>query len=349
MESDRTKLKVGDIGTNAGEVFIVAEIGSNHNQSLDIAFETIDAAKECGANAVKFQSINVHKLYFNPTEDIAALHRKIDLDERWHSELQSYSRKKEINFFSAPTYIEAVDILERINVDIYKLASAQIGTFPQIVKKVAATQKIVLLSTGLVTTEELDGVVSIFHEEKNTNFIILHCNSIYPVPPEKINLQMIPFYINRYNCRVGFSDHSRGQTAAVAAVALGATVIEKHFTLSKDLPVPDAMISVDVKEFKELVATIRETELCLKERSRGKIEPEEESFKNAVIYRLILTRDKKKGDLFFKDDLKYLRHPSGIDARKENEVLGRRSVLDLKKGIILQRNMIGEKTWPKKF
>jgi sialic acid synthase SpsE len=160
---------------------------------------------------------------------------------------------------------------------------------------------------------------------------------------------MIPFYINRYNCRVGFSDHSRGQTAAVAAVALGATVIEKHFTLSKDLPVPDAMISVDVKEFKELVATIRETELCLKERSRGKIEPEEESFKNAVIYRLILTRDKKKGDLFFKDDLKYLRHPSGIDARKENEVLGRRSVLDLKKGIILQRNMIGEKTWPKKF
>ena len=135
--------------------YVIAEIGSNHNQSLTLAYESIDAAVECGADAVKFQSIDIDQLYYQPSEKIKALHQKIDMEEKWHGLLSDYCQNKGITFFSAPTYLKAIDIMEEIDVPLYKLASAQIGTFPQLVEKVAATGKPVILSTGIVTTNEL--------------------------------------------------------------------------------------------------------------------------------------------------------------------------------------------------
>ena len=137
---------VRDKTIGGSETFVVAEIGSNHNQSLSLAYESIDAALECGADAVKFQSISIDHLYYQPSESTRALHKKIDLNEKWRLLLDNYCRKKGIIFFSAPTYLEAVDILEEINVPLYKLASAQIGTFPQIIEKVAKTGKPIIPS-----------------------------------------------------------------------------------------------------------------------------------------------------------------------------------------------------------
>src|SRR5687767_7014684 len=142
-------IKVGDKHIGGDKTFIIAEIGSNHNQDKQLAFESIEAAKESGADAVKFQSLNVEKMYFNPSDDIKKLHKKIDLEESWHRELKEFSEKKELIFFSSPTYLSSVDLLESLDVVLYKLASAQIGTFPQLVRKVAGLGKPTIFSTGI--------------------------------------------------------------------------------------------------------------------------------------------------------------------------------------------------------
>ena len=182
---------VRDKTIGGSETFVVAEIGSNHNQSLSLAYESIDMAVDCGADAVKFQSINIDQLYYQPSESTRALHKKIDLDEKWHWLLDDYCRKKGIIFFSAPTYLGAVDILEEINVPLYKLASAQIDTFPQIIEKVAKTGKPIILSTGIVTRTELIEVTRIIQKYDNHKIIILHCNSIYPTPYDKVFLPVM--------------------------------------------------------------------------------------------------------------------------------------------------------------
>ena len=210
---------------------------------MSLAKETIQAAKDSGAHAVKFQSLNIDQLYLKPTEDIINVHKKIDLQEHWHKELQSYSKKLGITFFSSPTYLDAVDILEDLDVPVFKLASAQVGTFPQLVRKVAATKKPTILSTGIATFDQLQKILQIFEDEMNPNCIVLHCNSIYPVPYEKINLGRIQFFKKCFGKIVGFSDHSNGFYTAVAAVAMGAKVVEKHFTVDRNLPVPDAEFS----------------------------------------------------------------------------------------------------------
>ncbi len=327
---------------NKKETTIIAEIGSNHNQSFELACETIDAAVECGADIVKFQSINVEKLYYNPSQETLNLHRKIDLEESWHSLLKEYCDKRNIVFMSTPTYLESIDILEKIGVKYYKLASAQIGTFPQLVEKIAKLHKLVFLSTGIVTVNELDKAVEIFRKEENSNFTILHCNSIYPVPYEKVNLGMIDFYRKRYGCNVGFSDHTEGIEASIAAVSIGASVIEKHFTLSKNLPVPDAAISVEPDSFKKMILSIRNVEKMLSFKERVSIEPEESKFKNAILYRLFMEKDRTVGEKLQEGDFKYLRYTSGIDARDEHSVVGKTLVKNIKKGELLFPDFYGE-------
>lgn len=317
------KISVSDKAVIGGErTFIVAEIGSNHGGDFARAKDSISAAAEVGADAVKFQSIDLVNLYANPTPKIRALHRMIDMEESWHARLKEQCDQEGVIFFSSPTYIRAVEILEGIGVDLYKLASAQVGVFPQLVEKVAKLGKPTLLSTGLVTYGDLGCVVKTFRKCENWQFIILHCNSIYPTPPEKVCLDRMAVYRDMFGCPVGFSDHTQGIAVPLAAVARGAKVIEKHFTLSKNLDTPDASFSSEPGEFESLVKGVRAVEsACMATGPRLQIEPEEQSFKDAIRYRLVLTCSKEKNDPFDFSDFEYKRHPGGVDCVNESLVV----------------------------
>ncbi len=297
------------------KTYIIAEIGSNHNQDLSLAKEMILAAKESGADAVKFQSINVNELYFSPNEKIKELHKKIDLDEKWHYDLKDYCDKVDILFHSSPTYLKAIDLLEKLNVEIYKLASAQIGTFPQLIDAVIKLKKPTLLSTGIVSYSDLEKVVKMFNNYNHDNFAIFHCNSLYPTPYEKANLHLIEVYKSMFNKTVGYSDHTEGIYASLSAVTLGAKIIERHFTTDKNLPIPDASISILPDQFRNMVKGIRAIESALERKDRTELETEEKSFKENILYRLILKKDKNENESFCLDDFEYKRHPQGIDCR----------------------------------
>ncbi len=303
------------------KTFIIAEIGSNHNQSMTLAKEMILAAKEAGADAVKFQSINVNELYYNPSQKIKELHKKIDLTETWHSELKEFCDANNIIFHSSPTYLKAVEILKQLDVPLYKLASAQIGTFPQLVEAVAKLKKPTLFSTGIVSYSELEQVVRLFYKHHHDNFAILHCNSLYPTPYIKANLHLIEVYKQMFGKTVGYSDHTEGIYASLAAVSLGAKIIERHFTTDKTLPVPDAAISIVPSEFRQMVEGIRAIEQTMLSKSRIELEIDEKNFKEAILYRLVLKHDKAEGEHFTTDDFEFKRHHKGIDCREMNIVI----------------------------
>jgi len=308
-----------------GKTFIIAEIGHNHQGSLNKAMDLMLAAKNCGADAVKFQSINVDELYYSPTLETRKLHKKIDLDESWHHLLAEYCDKKGIIFFSAPTYLKAVDLLEDVDVSLYKLASAQIGTFPQLVEKVIKTGKPVILSTGIVNLFELKNIIQLFKKFNNNQFVILHCNSIYPTPFDKVHLPVMKMISKEFNCLVGFSDHTPGDTAPIAAVAMGAKVIEKHFALSRKLPVPDAPFSLEPNEFKVMVDKIRQVEEMLVVNNRNNIHEEEKSFKDGIKSRLVSKKILEAGAFVNIDDFDFMRHPSGVDAVNLNELIAQKA------------------------
>jgi len=277
-------------------VFIIAEIGSNHAQSLSVATESIEAAARAGANAVKFQSIQLDELYHEPTEQTRELHRRIDLPEEWHQPLKDHCEQHNVTFVSSPTYLRAIDILEDVGVAAYKLASAQVAVFPQLVDRVARLGKPVYLSTGLVTFDELDETVKIFRAANNARFTILHCNSVYPAEPAIVHLRHMKTIADRYGSAVGFSDHTASSTAAIAAVALGATALEKHFTLSRSLDTPDAICSIEPGEFTAYVAAIRETEQILSPETDRMLEASEADFRARIQHGLLTTTAIRAGD-----------------------------------------------------
>ena len=291
------KLTVKNIEIGGDRTYIIADIGSNHKQDLQIAMESIDAAAEAGEDAIKFQAIQLDELYLNPDLKSATFIRQLEFPEDWHHLLKEYCDKRGVVFFSSPTYLKAVDLLEEVDVPLYKLASAQIGTFPQVIEKVAALNKPTIFSTGIAAYDEIIKVVKIFKKHGNNQFIILHCNSIYPTPPEKVNLQLIRTYQQMFGNPVGFSDHTNGIHIACAAVSMGAKVIEKHFTLNRNLNTPDSnSFATDPLELKSLVDQIRDIEnasVILDDRM--KIQAEEKLFKESIRYNIVSTQKIHKG------------------------------------------------------
>lgn len=312
-----------EIGGN--RAYIVADIGSNHKQDLVLAKESIDAAAESGADAVKFQSIQLDSLYLNPDIKTKKFITQLEFPEEWHGILNEYCKKRGIVFFSSPTYLKAIDLLEDIDVPIYKLASAQVGTFPQLVEKVAKLNKPTIFSTGISASKDIDEAVRLFQECGNSQYIILHCNSIYPTPANRVNLHLMDSYRQLYGNPVGYSDHTIGTHIACAAVSQGASVIEKHFTLDRNLNTPDSNeFAADPKELSLLVHQIRETEVALYLRKeRSEIELEEKLFKDSIKYRLVASRNIEKGEVINKNCLMYLRSSEGIDCVHENNFLGK--------------------------
>ena len=308
------------------QTYIIADVGSNHMQDLQLAKESIDAAKEAGADAVKFQSIQVDELYLNPDKATRDFIKQLEFPEEWHKILYDYASEKGITFFSSPTYLKAVDLLEEIEVPIYKLASAQAGMFPQIVEKVAALCKPTIFSTGISALDEVKQAASLFNKFENDQFIILHCNSIYPTPAHKVNLPLMQRLAELYpNNPVGFSDHTIGTHTACAAVSLGAKVIEKHFTLDRTFASPDSnAFACDTSELTLLVGQIRDIEQSIQSVSdRTQIEQPELEFKNAITYRIVSARSIAEGQTITHSDVKYLRDPKGINCKLVHEVIGR--------------------------
>lgn len=316
MNQKTINIKNFSIGKD--KAFIIADIGSNHQQDLILAKESIAAAAEAGANAIKFQSIQLGELYHKPDAQTANFIKKLEFPEEWHGILNEYCEKKNILFFSSPTYMKAVDLLEEINVPLYKLASAQIGTFPQIIEKVAKLNKPTIFSTGISTYEEIIKAVKIFQKWGNDKFMILHCNSIYPTPPERVNMQLMLTYKQMFGNPTGFSDHTVGTHIATAAVTMGASIIEKHFTLDRNLDTPDSNeFASDPEEFKRLVDNIRAVESAMYGKTiRLDIQEEEKKFKDSILYRVVLPSDAEKGEEISYEDLLYLRSIKGIDCQE---------------------------------
>lgn len=314
------KIKITDsryIGDDE-PVFIIAEIGSNHNQDLELAKRLIEVAADVGADAVKFQSIQYAELYGNSNkgenQSIQKLHRQIDLQEEWYGELSEHAKKCGVLFFSAPTYLRAIQLLEQVRVSLYKIASPQAIAFPQLIQAVAETQKPIILSTGYCLLDDIDHAIDTFRSTGNNKIIILHCISEYPTDPDIANLRFMPFLGERYEVLFGLSDHTPGYTIPIAAVAMGATVIEKHITLSRLMPGPDHHFALEPDEFRAMVKNLRNIEKSLGSGIKTTITDNEKEMKAMIDMKVIVSKDIQSGEVVQASDLQFRRLVNGLSA-----------------------------------
>lgn len=296
--------------------FIIAEIGSNHNGSLSIAKELIDAAARAGADAIKFQTIKFSELYLERKTDrkIKEFIRGLELKEEWHQELKKESEKKGLIFLSTPTFLKAVDLLFNIGVKAFKIASAQSASDLELISYAASKGLPLFISTGLIDLKRVKKILGICQDEKNRQIVLLHCVSLYPTPPKKVRLLRILELQKHFGTIVGYSDHTLGMHFSVAAVSLGAKVIEKHLTLRRKMKGPDHFFSLEPKELGEMIRRIREVELGLS--VNDGFSPEEIKLKKAVQLKWVATKDFLAGEKLDENYLIARRVSQGINIEK---------------------------------
>jgi sialic acid synthase SpsE len=299
--------------------YVIAEIGSNHNQDLSLAKELIHIAAECGADAVKFQSLNLNKQYAKPcrTPDKQALFKQIELNECWYSTLADESAKVGLVFSSSPTYLESLPLLEAVKVPFYKLASPQVRTFPTLIRRVAALGKPIIMSVGYCSLEMIDRAISICKNESNEQIVLLHTVSEYPTAFEKVNLQCMQTYAQRYDCSVGLSDHTPGIELPAASIAMGGVIVEKHLTVDRTMPGPDHHFALEPNEFKAMCKAVRNVALAMGNGER-KITAHEDSFAQTIIVRWHAKETILPGESITTDKVLYLRSDEGISDENEN-------------------------------
>ncbi|MCB1142440.1 MAG: N-acetylneuraminate synthase family protein [Leptospiraceae bacterium] len=250
--------------------YLVAEIGLNHNNDLEIGKRTIEAAAKSGASAVKFQTYTTSEFIDENNVEAKFLYdifKQYELSEQFHLEFQKTAKDLGVDFFSTPLCESAVDLLVSLKVPVIKVASGDVVNF-QLLKKIAKTNLPVFLSSGAADFYEVVRAIEFFGSNATEELCLMHCVSLYPAPPEKLNLKTIELYGEMYSFPLGFSDHSKGFTGAVLSVGLGARVIEKHFTLDKSLPGPDHTISANPEELKLLSEQINSAYLMIGERKK---------------------------------------------------------------------------------
>jgi len=331
--------------------YIIAEIGSNHNGDMDLAKKMIDAAVSCGCNAVKFQSWNdktlisktgykqntvytdSKKKHFGSLEEMV---QKYYLRKEQHVELKNYSLSKGIDFCSTPFSQEEVDLLNKLDVDFFKVASMDINNYP-LLKYLAQFDKPILLSTGMANLGEIEKAVKIIEEEGNSKIIILHCVAIYPPNNEDLNLRNITMLQNTFGYPVGFSDHTIGYSAPLASVALGACVIEKHFTTDKNLPGWDHEISANPEEMKQIVDDSKIIYNSLGNLKRTISKAEEE--KKKVFRRsIVLNKNLKAGDIIKEEDISLKRPGTGFCPEEIKFIVGKKLKRDFEADYILSKD-----------
>jgi len=337
-------LRIGNkkVGNNE-PVFIIAEMSANHNQSYDLAVKTIKAAKKAGADAIKMQTytadtltIDVDKKHFTIKQgsvwdgkSLYKLYQKAYMPWEWQPKLKKLAEKLGLICFSSPFDKTAVDFLEKMKVPAYKVASYEITDVP-LIEYMASKGKPILISTGIATLSDMKEAVAACKKKGNSQIILLKCTSGYPAPLEEVNLKIIPDMIKRFNLIIGISDHTLGIGVPVAAVALGAKVIEKHFILDRSLGGPDSEFSLEPKEFMQMVNSVRTAEKALGKATyklTGKMR------KGRSISRsLFFVKDVCAGERITEDNVRSIRPGFGLHPREMKKIIRRKIKSNVTRG-----------------
>ena len=334
--------------------YIVAELSANHNQDYEKAVRIIHAAKEAGADAVKLQTytpdtitIDSDREYFRigggtlwDGRTLHDLYGEAYTPWAWQPKLKRVADDLKIDLFSTPFDPTAVDFLEKMNVPAHKLASSELVDLP-LIRKIAQTGKPLIISTGMATLEEIDEALAVARAAGAAQIALLKCTSAYPSPPDEMNLKTITEMVRRYNVPVGLSDHSMSIAVPVAAVALGASIVEKHITLSRSEKGPDSAFSIEPNEFKAMVEAVRIAERALGQIHFGVSAHEESSrvFRRS----LFVVQDMKSGEVFTDGNVRSIRPGHGLHTRHLPEILGKRAACDLERGTPLNWNVVDTK------
>ena len=316
--------------------FIIAEIGNNHNGSIQKAKLMIDKAIDVGVDAVKFQMRHIEEVYRSKslsrqgddlgTEYVLDLLDKFELSQAEHRELSEYCKERKILYMCTPWDLKSIDVLESFNVKAYKVASADLTNIP-LINKLCETKKPLILSTGMSSVEEIKFTTD-FLNKKNASFALLHCNSTYPAPIQDINLNWINS-LREIHSIVGYSGHERGINVSLAAVSLGAQIIERHFTLDRNMEGPDHAASLEYKEFKNLVKGCREIEQALGDGKTKKISQGEMINRENLSKSLVASSELKKGHILKEKDIKILSPGQGLSPQMLDQLIGKKLNRDM--------------------
>jgi pseudaminic acid synthase len=342
-------MKIGNFDLQKDGTFIIAELSANHNGNLQIALDTIKAAYDCGANAIKLQTYTADTLTLNCKNDdfmvkggtlwdgksLYELYEWAYTPWEWHKELFDYARSIGIDIFSTPFDKSAVDFLEQFNPSAYKIASFEITDY-ELIRYTASKMKPIIISTGIATFEEIIDVINICKKEGNENIVLLKCTSEYPASLEEANLRTILDMKERFDVEVGFSDHTLGITAPIVAVSFGAKVIEKHFIIDKSIGGADCEFSLDKDEFSKLVESIRETEKLMGVVDYSLNEKREKQRRFARS--LYISKDIKEGEIFTVENIKSVRPGYGLHPKYLNDILGKKANKSYKLGDRLEKD-----------
>ena len=328
-------------------VFIIAEAGVNHNGSIEIARRLIDVAAAAGADAVKFQTFKADKLtcmnvqkaeYQKQTTEAGEsqydMLKRLELTLDMHESLIDYCNEKQIMFLSTPFDIESVDMLNTLNMSIMKIPSGEITNLPYL-RKIAGLKKKIILSTGMSTFEEVEAALATLKEYGAEDITLLHCNTQYPTPAEDVNLRAMVRMKKELHVAVGYSHHTTGIEIPLAATALGASVIEKHFTLDRTMEGPDHRASLEPEELRRMVAGIRKIEQALGS-DRKQVSPSEKDNRDIVRKSIVATRCIKRGELFTEENISTKRPGTGVSPMRWDEVIGMPADRDYKIDEIIQ-------------
>lgn len=323
------------------DTVIIAEAGVNHNGSIERAMRMIDVAKECGVDYIKFQTFKAEKIANkfasqadyqkkNLKEESSQVEmlRRLELSDRDFALLRDYCKDSGIRFMSTPFDLESVDYLASLGMDYMKVPSGEITNLPYL-RKIASKGIPVIMSTGMCRLGEIEDALNVLYKGglRTEDITLLHCNTEYPTPMVDVNLRAMDTLRSAFGTKVGYSDHTKGIEVPIAAVAMGASVIEKHFTLDKSLPGPDHVASLDPSELKAMVNAIRNIELAVG--TPGKRVSSSER-KNIEVARksIVAARDIKAGEIFSEDNLTVKRPGNGVSPMRWDKVLGLRAIRD---------------------
>ncbi len=346
-------LKIGNI--NIGREyppFIIAEMSGNHNQSLEKALEIVEVAAKSGAHALKLQTYTADTITLNVTggdflinnedslwngQNLYDLYSQSYTPWEWHKPIMQRANELGMICFSSPFDESAVDFLEELNVPAYKIASFE-NTHLPLIKKVASTGKPIIISTGMATVEEIDEAVTVARDAGSKDLILLKCTSTYPALPENSNILTIPHMRELFNCEVGLSDHTMGIGASIAAIAHGASVIEKHFTLARADGGVDSVFSLEPDELKSLVVETERAWQSLGSVSYGATGSEEKS----KIFRrsLYIAEDMNAGDIFTEKNLRIVRPGMGLQPKYYDKFIGRKIAKSANKGDVVDWTLL---------
>ena len=335
---------------NYKKVFIIAELSANHNQNFDLAVKTIKAMKDAGADAVKLQTytpdtitIDCDNKYFQIKDGLwqgktlYQLYQEAYTPWEWQPKLKEIAEDLGLICFSSVFDKTAVDFLEKMNVPAYKIASFEITDIP-LIEYIASKGKPVIISTGIATLSDIEEAVNACKRMGNDQIALLKCTSAYPAPIEDANLLTIPNMKETFGTVVGLSDHTLGSSVAIASVALGAKLIEKHFILDRNLGGPDSAFSMEPEEFKQMVKSIREVEKALGKVTYDLTEKQKKS--RDLSRSLFIVKDIKKGEVFTEENVRSIRPGYGLSPKHYSNVFGKMTTKDIERGTPLKIEMV---------